>query len=621
MAQGFTPSQAQLRVARSRTRYTAAVGAAGSGGTFALALRAASLAEEGVPQEGILFAVACRPQEEQARRALAACGVTGVQVCTAAEAARRVLEACGEAAPRTLAAFEVNALNEDMKTLGTKPARLREMLKFLYRGVSDLVDRDPAWLITLEERTVFEKVRAFARQTASVFPCELENRALERLEERRGPAGEQVYGFDHVLVDGWTALGGAAQTLMAALARMSLAVAGRKEDPGVDGQPYGRADGIDALVAAKGDEVTLVDLGDMPARPAALSAVVWDTPCDEVEGVAAWLRDRIAAGADPQDLAVVAPNRVWAGRMAQACSDAGVPATVLTGASLPGDARKPDRSSEQRAFTALGLAAAPSDPLLWRLWVGFGDPILMSNAWKDLQEQAEREGRGVVEELEHIERTVGQGGASEPFPGACRLAAAVRGGRAAATELGGLAGPALLDRACALCGASRPVLDQLVGKVGDDEDVRGLYERLRRQVVEPAFEGVVTDGPAVRIGCADAFVGVHVRECVLVGLVEGFFPGPQCFDDRTAPDVRERELLREAARFERAVAVGTDRVVLSRFERTSLAEAEPARMQVERIRVGRDGRERVARVKGSRFVAERADVLAQTRGSIDGPGI
>ena len=44
--------------------------------------------------------------------------------------------------PRLLLNYELNALMEDMKTSGLRPGRLKEMLKFFYRGWTELAADD-----------------------------------------------------------------------------------------------------------------------------------------------------------------------------------------------------------------------------------------------------------------------------------------------------------------------------------------------------------------------------------------------------------------------------------------------------------------------------------------------
>ena len=65
----------------------------------------------------------------------------------------RVGDAVGRDA-RVLDENELAVLMEDVKVSGLKPGRLREMLKFFYKSISDCADDDERWLITAEEQTV-----------------------------------------------------------------------------------------------------------------------------------------------------------------------------------------------------------------------------------------------------------------------------------------------------------------------------------------------------------------------------------------------------------------------------------------------------------------------------------
>ncbi|MCF0120597.1 MAG: hypothetical protein HUJ65_03070, partial [Oscillospiraceae bacterium] len=93
------------------------------------------------------------------RDALAACVgsevATVVEITTTRELALEMLaepEASAligrtfpEGKPRMLAAYEVDFVLEDLKTIGMRAKRLREVLKFLYRGWTELADESPAW--------------------------------------------------------------------------------------------------------------------------------------------------------------------------------------------------------------------------------------------------------------------------------------------------------------------------------------------------------------------------------------------------------------------------------------------------------------------------------------------
>ena len=157
-ADGMRTGQVGLRLTDGQAKVSeAVVGGAGAvtvrggfaaGKTFALVFAAAELVRSGVPAEDILFAVARRSQAAYARHALVGLGADGVAVKSVLEVACDVLGteeaiACTGRRPRIVLDFEEAALEEDLKTLGTQPRRLRELSKFLFRGLVDLEDRDP----------------------------------------------------------------------------------------------------------------------------------------------------------------------------------------------------------------------------------------------------------------------------------------------------------------------------------------------------------------------------------------------------------------------------------------------------------------------------------------------
>jgi hypothetical protein len=89
---------------------------------------------------------------------------------------------------------------------------------------------------------------------------------------------------------------------------------------------------------------------------------------------------------------------------------------------------------------------------------------------------------------------------------------------------------------------------------------------------------------------------------MVCGLVDGFMPGPSCFDDRLPPDIKERNLAHDRAVFELVTSSARFELVLSRFEQEWLCDAEPARMEVRRIRAEAKGRR--ASIWPSRFLEE-----------------
>lgn len=187
---GVCSTDGQARVSEAVLGGAGAVAVHGgfaTGKTYALAFAAAELVRSGVPAEDILFAVARQSQAAYVRRVLAGLGADDVMVKGVLEVACDVLgneqaTAFTGRRPRIVLDFEEAALEEDLKTLGTQPRRLRELSKFLFRGLVDLDDRDPNWLISVEEMDTLELVRASMSEQGAMLACEAANLACGYLE-------------------------------------------------------------------------------------------------------------------------------------------------------------------------------------------------------------------------------------------------------------------------------------------------------------------------------------------------------------------------------------------------------------------------------------------------------
>lgn len=235
------------------------VGGAGTGKTVRLAARAAELAQTGAD----VLVVTAGPVARETFAARLAAHVGGEAAARVRVETPRTLELglldCDAARAHTgrrarlLCGFEVNALLEDVKTSGLRPGRLKEMLKFFYRGWTELADDDPAWLVTDEERGVHRLLKECLAFSGGVLEAELAGLAVRWL--RDDPASLAHNQAAHVLVDDYQALNRASQVLAGMLARETLTVAG---DPYACVQvcdPYPSAAGLAAFAQADGVRV------------------------------------------------------------------------------------------------------------------------------------------------------------------------------------------------------------------------------------------------------------------------------------------------------------------------------------------------------------------------------
>ena len=576
---GVCPTDCQAKVSEAVLGGAGAVAVHGgfaTGKTYALAFAAAELVRSGVPAEGILFAVARRSQAAYVRRVLASLGIDGVAVKSVLEVACDVLSteqaiACTGRRPRIVLDFEQAALEEDLKTLGTQPRRLRELSKFLFRGLVDLEDRDPNWLISVEEMDTLALMKASMSEQGAMLACEAANLACGYLES---DSGMQAPRKRYVLADGYSSMTKVSQRLLDLLANDCLVVSGSAGDPGAGNERHPFSQGLDGLVDRRGGETVVIDLGDVPVSAPQLSNVVWPTPADEISGVAAWIAACVEEGAPLANYAVMVPNQVWGRRLVRALEERGVACSrVAVGEPFRGDPRNANRNAAQKELCLKEIALDKTDMLAWRCWCGFDNALLGSQAWKELRSWAAECGCGLAEAL------LGLGDFPEasdelPFPAAAHLAACVRSGLEGARAFEG--------GVCA-------------------EDVA----QARAQALDPSFDHVL--GSSVIVATDELLNGTHVDNVVACGLVDGFFPGHDCFNDRMPPDIKQRSLDRGRVVFDRLLCSGTKACVLSRFDHEWLVDAEPARMEIRRITARPQGR--LAAIWPSTYVRERAEEL------------
>ena len=576
---GVCPTDGQAKVSEAVVGGAGAVAVHGgfaAGKTFALAFAAAKLVCSGVPAEDILFAVARRSQAAYVRRVLAGLGADGVAVKSVLEVACDVLSAeraiaCTGRRPRIVLDFEQAALEEDLKTLGTQPRRLRELSKFLFRGLVDLEDRDPNWLITVEEMDTLALVRASMSEQGAMLACEAANLACGYLESA---PGAQASRKRYVLADGYTSMSKASQRLLDLLATDCLVASGLAGDPGVGNERHPFSQGLDGLVDRRGGEAVAIDLGDVPVSAPRLANVAWPTPADEISGVAAWIEARVKEGALPADCAVVVPNQVWGRRLARALDERGIACSrVAAGEPFRGDPRKANRNAAQKELCLKEMAIDKTDMLAWRCWCGFDNALLGSQAWKELRSWAAERGCGLAEALLGL-ADLREVSGELPFPAAAHLAACVRSG---------------LEGAKAFEGSA------------SSEEMA----RERAQALDPSFDHAL--GSSVIVATEELLSGTHLDNMLACGLVDGFFPGHDCFNDRMPPDIKQRSLDRGRVVFDRLLCSGTKVCVLSRFDHEWLVDAEPARMEIKRITARPQGR--LAAIWPSTYVRERAEEL------------
>ncbi|MBR2790266.1 MAG: hypothetical protein IKD70_06595 [Eggerthellaceae bacterium] len=406
-------------------RGTLITGTKGMGKTTELVRRVAALLASGAAGKDIAVVAASPTAVVRLGDLLtAACdpdAVRGMRITTARQWALEVLDteaayrATGRRA-RMVAPFETAILMEDMKTCGLPVKRLREMLKFLERGWTELSDEDPSWLIDNQERDLQALYRDYLAFYEAMPEPEIANMALKYL--RFDGAALQAARVPHVLMDDYQLMNRTSQLLGLLLAGQTVTVTADEFNiaPVYDSYPY--VEGIGEFGAMVGEVQTIrltedrrnprmaalaervlancgfaagdhgASMGEAPARvpsgevaqEAPFDLLAAASPKEEIGLVVRWVRERLAQGVPAEEIAVVHPDvPLWGRNAAVALQTAGIAVNVAPEQhAIHGDPRKEASCGLQRAATLAMLAGDPTDSLAWRCGCGYGDWLTQS---------------------------------------------------------------------------------------------------------------------------------------------------------------------------------------------------------------------------------------------------
>ena len=377
---------------------------------------------------------------------------------------------------RLLSAFETDFLMEDVKTLGARPKRLREMLKFFYRGWTELADEDPEWLFTVEEIDTFEFLTCELQYLGAMMEPQVGNLATKALR-MEGQVRER-FARKHVFVYGYQSLSRASQLLCQLVAGEEL-VAGAGPDMGVDVfESYAYPAGVEDF-ARLNPAAEVVEVGAQGvAGDKVRDAHSWKTPTDEVEGTADAIAAAVEAGANAEDIAVVTFHPWWTQQMARALQARGLQANAWLGApKLHGDIRELDRCLGLRTVTLLRLLADWHDGMAWRSWFGFGDYLARSNQFAEMRRRVcgMHIGEGCTVAASKLAEVRAQEAASVCGEGA--TCGDARDAHGADTTCGDARGGSTVERsACgvgAACGDTRGACGEGAAKLSTHGDVHG----------------------------------------------------------------------------------------------------------------------------------------------------
>ncbi|MBR2836578.1 MAG: AAA family ATPase [Coriobacteriales bacterium] len=584
-------------------------GPTGAGKTHELVKRVASLLEKGInPNQIVVLCASPVARDsfcEQLHAETAGCGcnreASCVEVTTVLEYALKLLD-CEEAkvftgrSARLLAGFETNILLEDLKTSGVRPRRLKEMLRFFYKGWTELADEDPAWLYLDEEQKVYGLLASCLVAMDGMLESEVSNLAVRFI--RAGQDFQAYYYRDYVIVDDYQLLSRASQILVDLIVQKELWVAGDTQSMTQEFESYPYAEGFEELLT-QADTVEHLEREDKCTT----EFRVLETPQDEAEFVVQYVEEALRSGIPAKSINIATPNRAWAAAYTRALQSAEIAVCQrFESYGLNGDARDLASCIPARILTLLQLAEH-DDAAAWRCWCGYGDWLLNSPAFCALRRLGVTGSTfaAVLDSLtvkgtlqsnavsERIDAFFKGDIAADESASMVRVCEAYAQGKAYVLKLGALKGDAFIQTASDLVqGIEHSKIPAVIEKLFKTESTSGqtpksFLETAYRRLC--GFEGFASAG-AVRVGSLEDVWGTSPHYVIACGMVNGFIPKHVYFDEvMTSPEQRERMKVRETSRLKAALGCACTSVLLTAFTHIDAQKAESLDLKVDRYRM------------------------------------
>ncbi len=601
-------------------------GPARSGKTEAMLLAIARLIEQGSDPSSIAYiantAFACQAARERLAKMLPedlAHKAAEVEMGRAADFCIRVLKtpeahAFNGRVARVLSADERNFFLEDMKTMGQPVRRLKKMLDFFFAKWSNL-EPESEWIEPGEELNSRKLMARLLKSEHAMLPEEVAPLAYTFLRSDAG-SGERK-AFAEVFVDDFQNLTRAEQDCACLLAANRLIVAGNIEQ--ASGKANANALGFSLFEAAR-QGVQVIKLNTTYGNAEAqsfvasvlkqefahqdttehlgkgiLELVKWNTPEEELAGIAELVRHDIQEGLTERDICLMAPNKLWARTAAKELAKRGVKSTQAAFMTrLGGDPREASRCRALIAYIKLSLLADPGDVVAWRAWCGIGNYLTNSDAWLGLVEFSEKNEIELIEGLVKAAEMLDCG--QEPFLRAAEIVKRHEEGLAFIEKAKGRKGFALLR---AIGASELGEFETLQELMQGDENPRELHALALEALNAPQFN---EDPHLVRIMGYGDVSGLEFKSIYALGAIDGFIPGRDAFETVSTDENRSNSLCRWRKLFCDALSKSTDSLLISTFSKADLETAERTKMLVRRVRA--DGGKRVALLSPSSFIAE-----------------
>jgi DNA helicase-2/ATP-dependent DNA helicase PcrA len=478
--------------------------------------------------------------------------------------------------------YEMDFIFEDLKTLGIPPKRLREMVKFLYRGLSELADESVDWLVAEQERIVVD----FLNNELSYLQCaiepELSNLATKAL--RRNEAVRRSFARDHVIAGAYQDFSRASQLLCHLAATESIFVVASEKGSVATGDSFPYQEGVDEFLRINPRAHSIA--AESPGRAMRIEERDWKSMDDEVRSIPSVVGSLIDEGNDPERIALVCFHTQWRRNVGRALEAAGVPVKPYHGPFLATrDVRSLDRSLSLHLVAALRLLSNPHDSLAIRTIRGFGDYLAGSDEFVPERLSAQKACADAVLSF-----------ASFPELRALMPCAS-------------LTGRALLEALCVRFSEhrSREIPNDLAPLLvlGESATASDMVAAVDRSYGYALSSKRLPNERGVTLCAPEDLAGLEFDVVVLVGFVNGLFPEHGYFDP-ASKSLRQRTHMHESdtAKIDLIKSAAASKVVVSSFSMADLALADAFRLKVDRIRLC--GGKRIACVSKSVFARELA---------------
>ena len=483
---------------------------------------------------------------------------------------------------RVLDRNEMDVLVEDVKVTGIAHKRLKEMLDFFFRSISDCSAEQEGWLVTREEATAFAVLEENLEARRACLPCEPAAKAYQGMRAAGIVPEPQIF-----VVDDFGSLSASAQRLIEYMSGGNIIAFGNDEFRLAADEPHPAPEGMRSFLDDARTQVIELRSTDASRN----QAVTLPTPLMEFDYVADLVASLLRRGRTPEEVAIAVPNVTWGKYIAKALSSKEISASLdVPAGKVKGDPRDPKSCSEIKLNAFAKLLRNADDFTAFRTFVGVGDWLLRSDGFLELLAYARehgleaREAIRIMCEPEHLKNV------TISFK---KLVNPIR----EYDELRTVWETGTITQICEAMKRHGMPLGSRAALLGTDEK----SPRIEAFVASFDEGADGSRGDCVSIAPYERIRNHCCKTLVIAGMVDGFMPKRDAVDDSFAIDHRTRAMKRDGRTLASIEAVASENVFYSNFDHDAIENTAALHMVTTRI-YHKDGR-RMARVSPSSLLA------------------